>query len=306
MKLYRIANWNENFENNRTRELDAMKWVPIPNKHDGEGFADLLSRENGMALYGAWILILQVASKCDQRGTLLRTTTGTPHTAETIARQSRGDSVMIAQSMSILVEIGWLTVEEWKSEDGKELHETAPACDQVPTEVRANDYGKEGKGKEEKGKEQQPSAPRHDFVSEFKKLWQELPKPFPKVSVWTEARLRSLKSRLCDQWWLDNYKEALIRMQNSDFCKGVNDQTWIADLEFFLRPESVPKIMEGKYDARVAPNAKPRSPQSPQVVTDPEASKAALDRYRKSFKRPPVDVKVGGLLDIPERTEVPT
>ncbi len=33
-----IRNWSENFENNRTRDLKEMKWIPVPNKHDGDGY----------------------------------------------------------------------------------------------------------------------------------------------------------------------------------------------------------------------------------------------------------------------------
>jgi hypothetical protein len=35
MTVYRIRNWSELYENNRTRQLVDMQWVPIPNKHDG-------------------------------------------------------------------------------------------------------------------------------------------------------------------------------------------------------------------------------------------------------------------------------
>ena len=87
--LYAVANWNELFENNRTREMKVMQWVPVPNKHDGEGFTDLLGQPNGTALYGAWHLILQVASKCKKRGVLLKDT-GIPHDAASIAAKTRG------------------------------------------------------------------------------------------------------------------------------------------------------------------------------------------------------------------------
>jgi hypothetical protein len=166
MKLYSVKNWNGHFENNRTSDLKEMQWVPVPNKHDGEGFTDLLTRENGAALYGAWVLILQVASKCDPRGTLLRTTTGTPHTAATIARLVRCDEVLIGQALSILVEIGWLEVVEYDApqtvltaEVQKPLQnpartcgEAAPYCGLLPSIPHPTDYGMEWKGMEGNGR----------------------------------------------------------------------------------------------------------------------------------------------------------
>lgn len=49
-----------------------MEWVPIPNKMDGDGYTELLDHPNGAAHFGAWIAIVEIASKCKPRGTLLR------------------------------------------------------------------------------------------------------------------------------------------------------------------------------------------------------------------------------------------
>jgi len=84
MKYYRVRDWGKHFENNRTREMVKMSWVPVPNKHDGEGFQRIMHEPDGMVIYGCWHLILQVASKLRDRGTLLRDD-GTPVTAECLA-----------------------------------------------------------------------------------------------------------------------------------------------------------------------------------------------------------------------------
>jgi len=67
-----IKNWDKHFENNRTRDLKQMRWVPFPNSHDGDGYTELVEHKNGPAHLGCWVAIVQVASKCDTRGTLLR------------------------------------------------------------------------------------------------------------------------------------------------------------------------------------------------------------------------------------------
>ncbi len=67
---YRVRNWKANFEISQSRKVPKLSWVAIPNKHDGKGFLRLLSERDGSALYGCWILIVQVASKCPERGTL--------------------------------------------------------------------------------------------------------------------------------------------------------------------------------------------------------------------------------------------
>jgi hypothetical protein len=166
MTTYRIRDWARNFENNRTRELKKMDWVPVPNKHDGDGFTELLDHENGMAHYGAWHLILQVASKCDPRGTLLRDGAGggkTPHTPHSLARITRGSAAVFGEAIGRLVNIGWL---ETCDNPAQIPHNPAPACGLVTMEWN----GMEGNGKN--GSEQTTTTDG-DFEAshpEFKQL----------------------------------------------------------------------------------------------------------------------------------------
>jgi hypothetical protein len=107
LDVLRVRGWSKHFENNRTRELKKLDWVPIPNKHDGDGFSELLEHANGMAHYGAWTLIVQVASKCDERGTLLRDG-AKAYDARSLARVTRGSQKVFDEAIPRLLEIGWL------------------------------------------------------------------------------------------------------------------------------------------------------------------------------------------------------
>jgi hypothetical protein len=55
--FYRVKDWSKIYENNRTRELKRMDWVPIPNKMDGDGFTELVDHPNGAAHLGAWLAL---------------------------------------------------------------------------------------------------------------------------------------------------------------------------------------------------------------------------------------------------------
>lgn len=68
--------------------------------------------------------------------------------------------------------------------------------------------------------------------------------------VMTEKRQKALKIRLKDHRWLKQWQAALARCSASDFCRGVNDRGWVADFEWFIKPESVTRLLEGKYDNR--------------------------------------------------------
>ena len=142
---YAIRDWADRYENSRTRTMTLMRWVPVPNRHDGEAYVELMSRRDGTQLLGAWLQILQVASKCKPRGVLIQRH-GEAHTAETIARLAHGKHQIIGKALSVLSDprIGWLT-----------LGHHAPDTSVTPSRQATSD-GREGKGKEEK----KPPNPR--------------------------------------------------------------------------------------------------------------------------------------------------
>jgi len=111
--LYRVRNWSEHFENNRSREVKDLQWVPIPNKHDGDGYTELMSHGPAAAAHlGAFVLIVQVASKCNPRGTLMRDG-GRPHDCDSLSRLTRCDAEAFDNAIPLLCSIGWL---EWKGD----------------------------------------------------------------------------------------------------------------------------------------------------------------------------------------------
>lgn len=107
MTLYSVKDWDEKYENNRSRDLVEIKWVPVPTKQDGDGYTDMVSMQDGAGLYGCWIGIVIVASKCKPRGTLIRET-GIPHTAQSIARVSHLPEGLMARTLLVALGIKWL------------------------------------------------------------------------------------------------------------------------------------------------------------------------------------------------------
>lgn len=138
MTLYAVARWNELFENNRTRELKKLDWILLRNKQDGDGYTELLGHTDGPALFGSWVAILQVASKCTPRGQLIRDNME-PHTAQSLARMTRFPSALMARAMQVLVAVRWLTAVPYEFPAGG-CGIPAGECGKPPMK------GREGKG----------------------------------------------------------------------------------------------------------------------------------------------------------------
>lgn len=158
MSVYRIVDWELHFENNRTRELKAMTWVPVPNKHDGDGFTQLMEHKNGAAHLGVWLVVVQIASKCDPRGTLLRDSRNglrSGHDSQSISRISRIPRPIIEEAMSRLMAIGWVEDISNETEDlsSGSQESATPSHESAKTSRLARARATEGKGTEGTGME---------------------------------------------------------------------------------------------------------------------------------------------------------
>lgn len=72
MKI-RIRDWEENFEQDRSKQWKHLKWVPIPNKQ-GVGYKKIMAEKNGLEIFACWIALVQSASRCNPRGDLSKYT----------------------------------------------------------------------------------------------------------------------------------------------------------------------------------------------------------------------------------------
>jgi len=71
----------------------------------------------------------------------------------------------------------------------------------------------------------------------------------PTIRKWTETRRYLLAQRLAEPNWLQDALHAINKMAACPFLLGQNQRRWRADIDWFLQPDSVAKILEGKYDS---------------------------------------------------------
>jgi hypothetical protein len=114
-EVYLIRGWNEHFECSQSRKRkQAMNWVATPTKHDGKSFRRLMLMDDGLEIYGAWMLMVQIAAKCPTRG-VLADADGPLDTSDLAVKtgcpQSKFDKALKVLSEK---KIGWIVVEEWE------------------------------------------------------------------------------------------------------------------------------------------------------------------------------------------------
>lgn len=62
------------------------------------------------------------------------------------------------------------------------------------------------------------------------------------------ARTNQLRLRMKDAFWAENWRDAIEKASGIPGLRGANERGWRANVDWFLRPGTVLKIVEGVYD----------------------------------------------------------
>lgn len=274
--MIRISKWSEIFENAWTRKRVRLGWFNCPSGNDSSGYIALMSHgERGILAFSVFIAICQWSATClpKIRGECARSD-GRPLNPAQIAILIRMPEAIVEDAISLLAspEVGWMQVDgPYSTAEKTAVSQNLPqACHSSATDlpVICHESSLKVKGKKEKVKGEKETAiavisanaesPPTEISQPvpYEEIRCEFDRTFGRSSRMTESRKKALASRWRDNWWRENWRAALHRGSASAFLKGANDRNWVIDLEFFLRPDSVTKILEGKYDNR-QPQHKP-------------------------------------------------
>lgn len=72
---------------------------------------------------------------------------------------------------------------------------------------------------------------------------------FPAPKFMTDSRKRG-EATLLKTFTVEKIREAFTKANASEFLQGKNDRGWKATFDWILKPDSITRILEGKYDSR--------------------------------------------------------
>jgi hypothetical protein len=98
------------------------------------------------------------------------------------------------------------------------------------------------------------TPPRNNVVTkvtpeEFVEMYHKRCPVLPKVSKLTQKRKDAIGRRVKEMGDRETIESILDRLNKSDFCRGVNQNKWKADLDWLVKNDTIwVWILEGKYD----------------------------------------------------------
>lgn len=116
--LYAVRNWDAYYEVAQSRKIRGpLPWVALPTKHDGKGYRRIVALDNCAELLGCWMLIVQIAAKCQRRG-LLADDDG-PLTAEDLAFKTGVPAASFTRALEVFARpsVNWLCIQSGSTID---------------------------------------------------------------------------------------------------------------------------------------------------------------------------------------------
>ncbi len=297
---YRIRDWPRLYEvNDRNREWkdgDKPRQGPLQyvrlSVHGASwtlGYRHFLevAGDRAAASFGVFTKALEIAAcqPAERRGVLLGRG-DVPMEAEDLARATGFAVEDVARALDVLChpDVRWLeVVAEYIS---REIPETPgkSRSDQIRSETDQRQIKtRQEEGEGASAPADVPSTPARDesvsssetdkpkeaeAEAEFIQAWNSMAKTagLPSMRGWTAKRRTAFRARMREPAWRDGWKEALAKVKDCPFLTGKNNRGWKLSVDFFLKPDSVPKICEGSYtDGRTTRHSEyessnPRSP----------------------------------------------
>lgn len=109
MTIY-IMDWDKNFETAQSRKVSHLNWVSIPNNLGSRAYRKIMLQDNGIEIFGVWILLVQIASRAPIRG-ILADEDGA-YSLEDLEVYSDCPKEKFATAIPILASIGWIFEED--------------------------------------------------------------------------------------------------------------------------------------------------------------------------------------------------
>jgi len=176
--IFTVKDWDSLFENHASRKLKGLGWVPIPNSHDSIAYCRMMARKDGPEIFAAWILIVQLASRCTDRG-ILASSDGRAYGPDEMAVKTRGPERIFSLALPYLCQVGWMNSEPSLAESADvaaesadvaaESADVAAGCGRLAVANRI-----EKKGIEKKTPNPLKGVfPKNLISDKFKKAWSE-------------------------------------------------------------------------------------------------------------------------------------
>lgn len=257
---YRIVDWAETFENNRSRTVKDLRWCLIPNRFDGDKISELIER-GGDSVYGAWCAFCLVCSRSAERGVALKKS-GIPHTPKSLSRITglSAEAFTAMLRIACLPEVALLEAVETDHDE-----EDTDGLEQVQEQQGGQLALVGDEPTQSVATKRAAPVPYKEVYDLFAKLCPNLGQPRIRDAKERKAKIKGLwgqAQRFARSKGKGGSDEAALRFvevlfsqaEGSAFLRGEKSSEsekhngWKANFDWVIKPANITKILEGQYN----------------------------------------------------------
>ena len=147
-----------------------------------------------------------------------------------------------------------------------------------PQEGKGTGSREQGTGKGKEQGETRPADRPPAALPLLVGIWNENRGALPEAKGVSKNRLAQIRARLVEEPDPLVWASIVQRIAASPFCCGENDRGWRASFDWLIQPDTLLKVLEGKYD----PTARGKNERGA-LVAGPDASRKTLEEIDREY-----------------------
>lgn len=241
--------------------MAEVKWIKLmADMFDNSKIRYLRTLPEGNNIVLFWVMLLTKAGKCNSKGFVFLTE-NIPYTQDMLAAEFGFEKNTVKLALECLCRLNMIQIEkqsieitnwnEYQNIEGlekirtqtrKRVQKFRENQKQLDSNVSCNVTVTQSNATEEEEEEEEDKNKIR--IDKYIEKWNSL--GLNSVLSIKNNRLKALKARI-EEYGEDNVIKAMDNIPKSKFLKGENDRSWRIDIDWLLKPNNFPKVLEGNY-----------------------------------------------------------
>ena len=259
-----------------------VKWIKITtDMFDNRKIKHLRRLPEGNSIILIWVMLLTMAGRCNSGG-MIFLTENIPYTPKMLADELDFEENTVILAIQALEQLnmiatnaeGFLLIPGWdeyqniegmdkireqnriRKQKQRENSKLLPDMSRNVTGQSRDSHATEEDKEEdiEKEKDKDKEGDKKEKCQKIVDIFNSLCPSFPKVKFLSDSMISNI-SNLVERFPEPDISTAFQKCEKSSFLKGNNPRKWKASFDWIIKPQNLPKILNGNYDDEITSDA---------------------------------------------------
>lgn len=257
-----------------------VKWIKITtDMFDNRKIKHLRRLPEGNSIILIWVMLLTMAGRCNSGG-MIFLTENIPYTPKMLADELDFEENTVILAIQALEQLnmiatnaeGFLLIPGWdeyqniegmdkireqnrlRKQKQRENSKLLPDMSRNVTGQSRDSHATEEDKEEDIEKDKDKEGEKKEKCQKIVDIFNSLCPSFSKVKFLSDSMISNI-SNLVERFPESDISTAFQKCEKSSFLKGNNPRKWKASFDWIIKPQNLPKILNGNYDDEITSDA---------------------------------------------------